>query len=302
MGHIFEAISRADQGQAPTSRPQGNTLPPAAARPAHDADRPELAVAADQDASWPNSLVFSAAIGQTDPKVVDDRLLVLREPVSVPAEEYRAIRTGILARWQNKRHLIHTITSATPQEGKTITSLNLGLSFAELRTRRTLVIEADLRLPQFKSLLKLPESPGLVGLLNGEAPLAAVVQAVGENHLHVIQAGKCSGVQPVQLLSSPMMTDLLATLRRQYDHVIIDTPPVVELADAGILGAQSDDVLLIARMQMTPRSLIDQAMRTLASYNAPVAGMIATDQPADHGRYAKYSYKYRYRYQRRAAA
>ena len=90
------------------------------------------------------------------------------------------------------------------------------------------------------------------------------------------------------------MINLLKTLRGKYDHVIIDTPPVIELADAGIVGAMSDDVLMIVRMCRTPKLLVEQAIRTLNSYNAPVAGLIATDQKRRLRRYYHYRYGYRY--------
>jgi capsular exopolysaccharide synthesis family protein len=228
-------------------------------------------------------------------KGVDDRLVAALEPSSLMAEEYRSIRTGMLARWKHRSHLVHTITSATPQEGKTITSLNLGLSFAELHNRRTIVIEADLRLPQFGKLLALPEGPGLVHVLNGECKVAQAIHEVGPHRLHVIPAGRRVGNEAVQILSGKEMIALLKQLRSQYDHVIIDTPPVVELADAGILGSMSDDVLLIVRLNRTPKPLIEQAIATLASYNAAVAGMIATDQQPHMRRYyQKYGYSYRY--------
>lgn len=224
---------------------------------------------------------------------VDDRLIALTQPSSIMAEEYRAIRTSMLARWDQRRRLIHTITSATPQEGKTITSLNLGLSFAELRNRKTIVVECDLRLPTFAKLLDLEPREGLVAHLRGKADLNDIIQTVGDGGLHIMPAGGRANNESVQLLSGQRMTRLLETLRGKFDHVIIDTPPVVELADAGILGAMSDDVLLIARMNRTPRPLIEQAIRTLKSYNAPVAGMIATDQKRLQRKYYYYRYGYR---------
>ncbi len=229
-------------------------------------------------------------------KDLDDRLVSLTEPSSQLAEEYRAIRTSLLARWEHRRHLVHTITSATPQEGKTITSLNLGLSMAELRNRKTIVIEADLRLPTFNKLMHLGDSPGMIGYLRGQAELSEVVQEIEGSALHVITAGSRASNDAVQLLSNNRMARLLETLRAKYDHVIIDTPPVIELADAGILGGISDEVMLIARISRTPKPLIDQALRALRSYNAPVAGVIATDQDRGRNRYHYYRYGYRYRY------
>ncbi len=229
---------------------------------------------------------------------VDDRIVAATESSGVIAEEYRAIRTGLLARWDHKRHLVHTITSATPQEGKTITSLNLGVSMSELRNRRTVVVEADLRLPQFQSQLGLPDSPGVIGLIRDNAKLEDIIQPLGFTPLDVICAGGRANDRAIQMLSSSTMASLIRLLRQRYDHVIIDTPPVVNLADAGIIGTLSDDVILVVRMERTPRPLVEQAIRTLATYNAPVAGVVATDQARHRGKYySYYRYGYRYAYQ-----
>lgn len=255
------------------------------------------------DHAQPESYAMPAIqpVGQPASRL-DDRLVVLREPGSLMTEEYRSIRTQLLARCRHQRRLIHTITSATPQEGKTITSMNLGLSFAELRNRAAIVIEADLRLPTFSKLVDLPEGPGMIQYLQGEVGLDAVVRGIEGSRLHVIPAGgRCSSTA-IQLLSGPRMVQLLRELRERYDHVIIDTPPVTELADAGILGALSDEVMLVVRMNRTPQTLVDQAIRTLRGYNAPVAGVIATDQQRSRRKYYYYRYGYRYRYYTKDAA
>ena len=100
----------------------------------------------------------------------------------------------------------------------------------------------------------------------------------------------------VQLLSGAPMASLIESLRKSYDHVIIDTPPVIELADAGILGTLSDEVLLIARMHRTPQPLVEQAIRTLTSYNTAIGGLIATDQKRARRRYYYYKYGYKQGY------
>lgn len=209
---------------------------------------------------------------------IDDRVVLLVSPASAIAEEYRAIRTALMARWQQKRHLVHTITSAVPREGKTLTALNLGLSFAELRNRKTLVIEGDLRTPSMSSLLSLPDTPGLVGVLTGVCEPGDAVIRVGGNKLCVLPAGIATSDSAVQLLSSSELAELIQRVRTIFDHVIIDTPAVLELADAGILGALSDEVILVSRMHRTSRTIIDQAMQSLSSYNAPVGAMVATNE------------------------
>lgn len=316
MGYLFDALNRPNENDRPgdpssqAGRAAGdaaNHQELAAAQPpdaqtGHTKAPPETP-AVDETQAGPFHFENQAAAtpeSQPDPTQpgdpsTDDRMVALTEPTSVMAEEYRSIRTSILARWQQKRHLVHTITSATPQEGKTITTLNLGYSFAELRNRRIAVLEADLRLPLFAKMISLPPTPGLVGLLEGEAQLSDVLYRTVEDRLHIIPAGRrVNNMRAVQLLSTPTMASLIQQLRSTYDHVIIDTPPVIELADAGVLGSLSDEVLLIARMNRTPRELIEQAIRTLTSYNAPLGGVIATDQHRAKRRYYYYKYGYRY--------
>lgn len=316
MGYIFDAIHRADRDAPPAppapSPPPETPLdeaPLAGAHPlppdhtAYPSASPPDRTPGPDDAPQPLAFVAEGAgiAGDIDPGI-DDRLVALTEPGSMMTEEYRSIRTTLLARCEHRRHLVHTITSATPQEGKTITSLNLGLSFGELRNRSTLVVEADLRLPTFAGLLNLGECRGLVHLLRGEASLAEVIQRVPGTRLDVIPAGERCGAEAIQLLTGQPMAELLKALRKRFDHVVVDTPPVTELADAGILGALSDEVMLVVRMGQTPRPLIEQAVRTLRGYHAPVAGVIATDQQRLAGHAYRYRYGYRYQYQHRQAA
>ena len=316
MGYIFDALNRLksdDQSNKPSGKGSQEPeidrsddlliLENTGVAGSVDGDEPRTASATQGDvdtqpAPGPFRISDHSDVIDSETLDVDDRLVAFSEPTGMMSEEYRSIRTGILARWQQKRRLVHMITSATPQEGKTITALNLGFSFAELRNRRTAVLEADLRLPLFEKMISLPRSPGLVGLLEGRANLAQAVHRLANDRLHVIPAGRrVDSMRAVQLLAGSNMSSLIKSLRDHYDHVIIDTPPVVELADAGILGAACDETLVIARMNHTPRSLIEQAIRTLASYNARVGGLIATDQNRPRRRfYDKYGYKYSYSY------
>lgn len=238
------------------------------------------------------------------PEGFDDRLVAATDASSIMGEEYRAIRTRLLARWQHRRHIIHTITSATPKEGKTLTSLNLGLSFSEMTDRRTIVVECDLRIPMFAKMLALPEGPGLIQVLRGEAELDDAIRPSVRPNLSVIAAGAIAPDDATQLLSSAEFSQVLTTLRERYDHVIVDTPPVLDLADAGIAGGQSDEVIVIVRMNRTPRYLVDEAIRTLNSYDAPVSGCVLTDMRlGSHGGYSywyrgyyRHGYTHRYRY------
>ena len=237
---------------------------------------------------------------------IDDRLVALTDPGSVMSEEYRAIRTRLMVQWHNQRNLIHTLTSATPKEGKTITALNLGFSFAEITDRQIVVVECDLRIPVFARMLNLPAGPDLGQLLQGQATLGEAIRPTVSPNLSVIPAGTESGEEATQLLGSGAMSELLDRLRRQYDHVFLDTPPVIDLADAGIVGRQSDDVILVVRMNRTPRHLIEQAIRTLNSYDTHLTGSILTYRhqwtvSGEYGYHYGRSSRYYRRYHRRSA-
>ncbi len=289
MGYVFDALSKAGrrlaQGDNPPAPAQGAADVPTIRLGDHRAD----AAQADPPDAEPDPRPIPPI--NHLPQALDDRLVSVTDPSSIMGEEYRAIRTRLLARWQHRRHLIHTITSATPKEGKTLTSLNLGLSFSEIADRRTIVVECDLRIPMFAKMLALEPGPGIIQVLRGRAELDEAITCSVRPNLSVITAGDVAVDDAMQLLSSQSFSQVLTTLRERYDHVIVDTPPVLDLADAGIAGGQSDEVLVIVRMNRTPRYLVDEAIRTLNSYDAPVAGCVLTDmQLGSHG---GYSYWYR---------
>lgn len=222
---------------------------------------------------------------------MDERLVIWRDPAGAAAEEYRAIRTGLLARWHQRRQLCHVITSALPQEGKTITSLNLGASLGELPDRTCVIVEADLRRPQFRRLLGMERGPGLGDVLRGTAGLHEALTPIAGRQTWVLPAHGNEDASASRLLAGPELAALLAQLKGRFDHVVIDTPPVQVAADAVVLAAQGDEVILVGRMDRTPLPMIEQTMRSLALAQAKVSGVIATDAKADQ---RSYGYVYRY--------
>lgn len=297
MGYLFDAMNQAGPPEPPEdsdAQQHSEAIDP-------DATQDANAPAEDWDTSDGTAQLVLNTRGRHR---IDDRLVAVTSPGSFMSEEYRSTRTSMLARWQHQRHLVHTITSATPQEGKTLTTLNMGMIFAELRMRRCLVLEADLRLPTCHRLLNQPMELGLGDYLRGDCELNETIRRVGDTRLDLIPAGTRANDQAVQLLSGHRMRQLVEQLRHRYDHVLIDTPPVLELADAGIIGALSDEVMMVVRVHRTSRSLVEQACRILQSYHAPPAGIIATDRRQHRRRYYSYRYGYRYheRYTKRKAA
>ncbi len=204
-------------------------------------------------------------------------VIVHHDRGSVVTEQYRAIRTQILARARNRTLQVHVLTSSAPQEGKSVTVANLGVAFSELRNKRTLIVEGDLRRPSFQNLFSRDCTPGLLQLLRGD--ITEIDQAIHHtvyDNLQFMPAGGRDPTHCTELLSSPRMAQILERLRDHYDHIFIDTPPVISVTDAAILAAMADQTLLVVRLHKTPTEMVDRAKRLLKVTNCNVAGIILT--------------------------
>jgi protein-tyrosine kinase len=185
-------------------------------------------------------------------------------PKSLAAEQYRQLRTRLsLTEGANQ---IRTVLITSPQkgEGKSITSANLALTMAQELQRRVVILEADLRKPSLQQLFGLPEGPGLSDYLSGAADLKQVMKFLPDHHLTIIPAGATPG-NPAELLGSTAMRRLLDSLRTSYDRVLLDTPPVLPLADVAILAPMVDGTLMVVRAGYTPKPAIENALRAFDS-------------------------------------
>ena len=185
-------------------------------------------------------------------------------PKSLAAEQYRQLRTRLsLAEGANAVRSV-LITSPQKGEGKSITSANLALTMAQELQRRVVLVEADLRKPTLQQLFGLPPGPGLSDYLTGAAELAQVMRTLPDHHLTVIPAGTTPG-NPAELLGSTAMRRLLDQLRTTFDRVLLDTPPVLPLADVAILAPIVDGALMVVRAGYTPKPAIENALRAFDS-------------------------------------
>ncbi len=210
-------------------------------------------------------------------------------------EQYRAIRTQILARSKNRRLQTHVVTSSVPGEGKSVTTANLGVAFSELRSQNILLIEADLRRPSFHKLFDRECSPGLLQLLRGDiSDIDKAIHHTVYDNLQFIPAGGRDPIHSTELLSSPRMTQILDRLKDHYDHIFIDTPPVINVTDAAILAAAGDQTLMVVRLHKTPIDMVDRAKRLLNANNCKVSGVILTHLKMMY--LPRYLYRYSYGY------
>ena len=202
----------------------------------------------------------------------DSDLVTIERPQSEVAESFRALRTSVLLSCAGAPPKVILITSPLPREGKTTTCLNFAIVLAQ-KGGRILLIDADLRLAGIHHALGLPRSPGLSGVLAGSDTLEnAIVPSLQLPNLFVLPAGP-RPPDPAELLSSTRMKDLLETCRQQFDHVVIDTPPVLSVTDPVALSVEADVVVLMVRSGQSTKNSIRRAQDLLAQVNARVLGI-----------------------------
>jgi capsular exopolysaccharide synthesis family protein len=225
-------------------------------------------------------------------------LITQSRPLSQMAESYRALRTSLLLTSVGAPPKTILITSALPREGKSTTSINTAIVLAQKGTC-VLLIDADLRRPSLHKTLGMGPRIGLSNVLTGGATLQqATVRSTLLPNLYILPAGTAPP-NPSELLASARMFDLLAEVREQYDHIVVDTPPTLSVTDAVVLSTRADAVVLVIRSAQTTKPALRRARDILAQVNARVAGVLLNavnlDSP-DYYYYYEYQGKYGHRY------
>jgi succinoglycan biosynthesis transport protein ExoP len=236
------------------------------------------------------------------------------QPFSVGLEAFRMLRTSLIWCEQGDQMKTLVVTSAAPGEGKTLTAANLAVTFA-YDGLRVLLIDCDVRRPKLHGLFQVPRAPGLMELLtptmaatNGIESLTfdpgqartesglAVTDVVRPTKIRGLSLLPC-GALPTNasnLLSGVRMRVLLQELAKNFDLVILDTPPVLATADAGILASLADGVLLVVRAGQTDRVAAKRAHQQLVNVKARVVGTVLNDPGGEVSQYGDYYYPYDY--------
>lgn len=207
------------------------------------------------------------------PAIVGQQALL--EPMSPVAEACRMIRTAIHFGAAKDRRRTLLITSPAIGEGKSTLASNLAITLAQ-SGRRVLLIDADLRLPMQHKIFGASNETGLSGILQGSATLEESVEATEVNGLELLPAGP-EAHNPAEMLNSPVFTELLDMLYDRYDHVVVDSAPVVGLADSRIIAASCDATVLVLRANVSTRRVSELAHSGLSSVGAQVVGIVVND-------------------------
>ncbi|MCL2653215.1 MAG: polysaccharide biosynthesis tyrosine autokinase [Propionibacteriaceae bacterium] len=205
--------------------------------------------------------------------IAKDSLVIVNDPQSPLAEEYRRLRTNLsFMDLDSNRTPIYVVTSSLASEGKSVTAINLAFSFAE-DDIRVLLIDADLRRPMVASYLNMESAAGLTTVLLGKARLADVVQHLGSDKVDILPIGAIPP-NPVELIASTSMSRMLATAAQEYDVIVIDSAPLVPVVDTTLLSTLTTGTLVVVGSGKVKVQQLQEAIESLSRAKANILGVV----------------------------
>jgi polysaccharide biosynthesis transport protein len=199
-------------------------------------------------------------------------LVMAGDQISLTAESYRTIRTALMLSRAEHPPKVILLTSPRPGEGKTVTTVNLGMALAQSE-QMVLVVDADLRKGRCHKLVNVPNQNGLVNVLTGQIGLRSAIKETAVRNFFVLPRGALPP-NPADLLMSHKMNEVIEELRRSFDFVLIDSPPAIAVSDAAVVSSLCDGVLLVFHAQKTSANAARQAVERLDSIGATMLGVI----------------------------
>ncbi|OQB01408.1 MAG: Tyrosine-protein kinase YwqD [Chloroflexi bacterium ADurb.Bin222] len=242
-----------------------------------------------EDVSRVLGLSTLGAIGQLGKE--SDELITAHHPLASVSEDFRVLRTNLRFAGVDKALRTILVTSPAPSEGKTVTAANLAVVLAQSGLRVALV-DADLRRPRQHHLFNIPSGAEGVteSLVEGKTD-GRITQPLADFDLRLLPAGALPP-NPVEMVGSQRMRQLLEGLASEADVVVVDSPPVLSMADAAVLAQAVDGVLLAVEANKTRRGAAQDAVLSLQQIGANVLGVVLTQVPQRNSRYYYYYREY----------
>lgn len=239
---------------------------------------------------------FKKLIRTEEEEHLRSTLLGKKTPFDI-TEAYKAMRTNIMFSLKSSgqcKTLI--VSSGNPGEGKSTTTANIAIAFAQMGDR-VLLIDADMRKPRMHRYFSVKNRKGLSNILGGFETLENCINHIEEMGLDVLPAGNIPP-NPAELLASGEMDALLQTLSGRYDYVFFDTPPINVVTDAAILSKKVNGVVLVVRHNITNKDVVERSLKTLEFAGARVLGLVfnAIERKTYDGRYSYRNHSRRYGY------
>jgi capsular exopolysaccharide synthesis family protein len=239
-----------------------------------------------------------ATNGTAGAGALDPMLCTYHEPKSVEAEAYRSLRTALYFSTSGEGHQVIQITSPAMGDGKTTLAANLAIAIGQ-SGKRVLLIDADFRRPRLHRVFGLAGDVGLASVLIGEAVLRSAIRETPVPGLSVLPCGPIPP-NPAEVLTSPRFKELLDGIRKEYDFVVIDTPPLLAVTDPCVVAPRVDGLYLTLRLSKNGRPQAERAREILTTLGAKVLGVVINDLPKKAGAagygYGEYLYGYSQEY------
>lgn len=223
----------------------------------------------------------------------DQKKILCTDSAFAVKEAYNAIRTNLLFTQQGEKCPIFVVTSPTANNGKTINSINLAVSFAQMG-KRTLLIDSDMRNPTIHRMFSIPVKNGLSEILAGLTDNISVSKTDIEN-LSVLTAGKIPP-NPAELLSSARMDKLLDFVKDHYDCVFVDTPPINLVTDSTVFAQKVTGYILVIKTDTTNTHDVKTTVNNLQQIDANILGFVLNDVNSEKKKYYSYYRRYNYNY------
>lgn len=215
-------------------------------------------------------------------------LHVFEFPKSTVAECCRTIRTNILFMSPDRRLRRMLVTSAGPQEGKTVTTVNIATVMAQSNTR-VLLVDTDMRRPRVHKIFDFVNDVGLTNLILGEVDYDTAISRTPVPNLDLLKCGPIPP-NPAELLHTERFQSIIRDLEDRYDLVLFDSPPTIAVTDSMILSQMVDGVLMVVKGGQTSKAFVRQARELLVGVNAPILGCILNDVNLDNRQYGYHTY------------
>lgn len=218
-------------------------------------------------------------------------LLSLRSDFFI-REAYKTLRTNVsFALGGDDKSKVVVVTSSLQSEGKSITAVNLAISYA-MTDRKVLVIDCDMRRPKIARLMQLNARVGLSNLIMDPRLKKEAIIPSGIDNLDILLSGSIPP-NPSELLGSPRMQELIKELREDYDYIFLDSPPINMVTDAVVIAPESDGVLFLVRANMSERGAVAHAVKQLEYSQTKILGFVLNGVDLEKTHYGDKKYKYR---------
>lgn len=214
------------------------------------------------------------------------------KPKSALAECCRAVRTNLLFMSPDKPFKTLVVTSSSPQEGKSFTAINIGIAMAQ-SGNRVLLVDTDMRRPRLHKAFGVPNDLGVSSLVVGQGEVDSAIKSTDVPNLFVLPCGPVPP-NPAELLHTKAFSDMLGSVAKRFDRVVLDSPPINAVADAIVLSTQVDGVLVVLKAGTTSKTLARRAVRSLNDVQAVTFGAVLNSVDLSDPKYGDEYYEYRH--------